>query len=139
LRHAPRRDGNDLYEVDYEKSCPENPSGLDELRIAGIVGADGIRPYRSRHGGTRTCAFQWVLEISDPETAERAARARLTSDYSVRRALRALEDAGLVRIELGPRGGMATAKVEWLPRTFLAAGSFAHADEEALAEIGALA
>lgn len=75
-----------------------------------------------------------MFELSDPETAERAARARLTSDYSARRAMRALEDAGLMHIELGPRGGMATAKCAWLPRAYLAPSRLAPADDEALGE-----
>ncbi len=54
-----------------------------------------------------------------------------TGDYSVRRALRALEDAGLIRIELGKRGGMATAKCFWL-RAYLATARLAPADEAAL-------
>ena len=54
------------------------------------------------------------------------------SDYNARRAVRALEDAGLMRIKLGPRGGMATAKFEWLPRAYLAPERLAPDDEEAM-------
>ena len=58
-----------------------------------------------------------------------------TGEYAVRRALRALEDAGLLDIELGPRGGMAKAKCTWTPLAYLAPGRLAKADDDALGEL----
>jgi hypothetical protein len=93
-----------------------------------------VRPYLSKKGkwgvlaGNPTWAFMCVLNMPDDWKAK-------TGDYDVRRGLRALEDAGLVRIELGPRGGMATARVEWLPRAFLAPQRLAPADDAALGEL----
>lgn len=55
-----------------------------------------------------------------------------TSDYRVRRALRALEDVGLMRIDLGPRGGMATTKCTWTARAYLAPARLAPDDEAAM-------
>lgn len=156
--------GNRVYEVDYTTAKPENRDGVDELRIAAVVGADGIRPYLSRksrysvgpgdawqtppaptgHGARGGAIDAADLLVPDeffapvgaghPTWALRSvlSRWRRSSDYSVCRALRALEDVGLVHIELGKRGGMATAKVTWTPRAFLAPERLAPADEEAL-------
>src|SRR6202008_1222990 len=126
---------------------PTNPNGVDELRIAAIVGADGLRPYLTKKSRYFEAPVGVWAPMGRPAAAEQdfrdfrrvppgkptwAFRSLLfdaegprTCDYRVRRALRALEDAGLVSIELGPRGGMATARVEWLPRAYLAAGTFA--------------
>jgi hypothetical protein len=41
------------------------------------------------------------------------------SSYEIRRAVRALEDVGLVDVKLGPRGGMAKAEITWTERAFL--------------------
>jgi hypothetical protein len=68
-----------------------------------------------------TWAFERVLCLS-----------RSHSDYRVRLSLRALEDVGLVKIELGPRGGIATAKCTWTARAYLAPERLAPADEEAM-------
>jgi hypothetical protein len=149
--------GNRVYEVDYATASPTNPGSLDELRIAAIIAADGIRPYLSKKSRYFEAAYGVYAPGRRPTEAELdfhdfsrapagkpawAFRTLLwgdggprTSDYNVRRALRALEDAGLVRIELGPRGGMATAKVEWLPRAYLAPERLAAEDEEALGEL----
>jgi hypothetical protein len=37
----------------------------------------------------------------------------------IRRAIRALEDVGLVNVTLGPRRGLATAKITWTERAFV--------------------
>jgi hypothetical protein len=34
------------FEVEYDRIVPRNPYGLDELRIARVIGAAGVRPYR---------------------------------------------------------------------------------------------
>jgi hypothetical protein len=141
LAACTRAHGNRVYEVDYATAKPTNPFGIDELRIARVVGADGTRPYLSRRprrhyrdaedatrnafAGQATWAFMNVI-CTEQKNASR---------YHVRRALRALEDVGLMHIELGPRGGMATAKCTWLPRAYLAPTRLAPADDEALGEL----
>ena len=145
--------GNRAYEVDYATAKPTNPDGLDELRIAAIVGADGIRPYLSKKSRYFEAAYGVYAPVARPTEAEMdfrsfsrapagkptwAFRALITgiktptSDYRVRRALRAMEDVGLVKIHPGPRGGMAKAKVEWLPRAYLAPERLAPDDEAAM-------
>lgn len=142
-----------VYEVDYATAKPSNPEGLDEIKIARLVGADGVRPYLSKKGRY----FEGDLGVWAPHNRPTEAeldfrnfsRATIgrptwafrtllwghgrprTSDYRVRRALRALEDVGLVQIELGPRGGMATARCTWTPRAYLAPARLAPTDEEA--------
>jgi hypothetical protein len=37
--------GPESFDVDEATAKPTNPAGLDEIRIARIVGADGVRPY----------------------------------------------------------------------------------------------
>lgn len=136
LSACTRAHGNRAYEVDYATAKPTNPNGLDELRIAAIVAADGLRPFLSKRPSAATWAFRKVTDAwSSPKFGFREypnGCHSLMRDYRVRRAMRALEDAGLVHIELGPRGGMATAKVTWLPRAYLAPAQLAPADEEAL-------
>jgi hypothetical protein len=36
------------YTIDHAKAKIKNPNNLDEVRIASIIGADGVRPYLSR-------------------------------------------------------------------------------------------
>lgn len=151
--------GGRVYEVDYATAKPTNPNGLDELRIAAIVGADGITPYLSKKGRYFEAAYgvwapverpleteqgfretfrvsagkpTWVFRKLFDGFAPDGRRHRFAGDPIVRRSLRALEDAGLVHIELGPRGGMATAKVTWLPRAYLAPERLAKEDEAAM-------
>jgi hypothetical protein len=151
--------GNRVYAIDHDKAKPANLNRLDEIKIAAVVGADGVRPYLSKKSRYSEGAAGVVTPVERPAEAEghynvlrRAAagkptwafrslvfdiRGPRTSDYRVRRALRALEDVGLVRIELGPRGGMATAKVTWLPRAYLPQPDFSLYDLDALAQIAA--
>jgi hypothetical protein len=145
LSACTRAHGNLPFDVDYDKVAPQNPGGLDEIRIARVVGAEGIRPYLSRKSrhleidgltvppGKPTWAFQSLLFDT---------RGPRTSDYRVRRALRALEDAGLMHIRLGPMGGLATAKVTWSPRAYLPEPTqrptvFADEDEMVMEAMGA--
>jgi hypothetical protein len=140
--------GRTSYDIDVATAKPANPEGLDEIKIARIVGADGLRPYLSKRGkyavlsrgtispsdvaylgahfpllgnvvhricqegraitGNPTWAFRTIINAIDDR-----------SDYDVRRALRALEDVGLVDVKLSPRGGMATATVTWTERAYL--------------------
>jgi hypothetical protein len=129
--------GNQAFKVDPQKFRFTNPGGLDELKIARVVGAAGIRPYLSMKG-----RYSFVAGgIADPNTVrafdgvgfelptagmrtwtfEQIISSEPCSDYRVRLSLRALEDVGLVTVKLGPRGGMATAKVTWTPRAYLPA------------------
>lgn len=150
--------GNRAYEVDYATAKPTNPGALDEIRVARVVGADGVRPYLSKKGRYFEAAYGVWAPVERPLETEQGFRETFrvsagkptwafrklfdgfapdgrhcfTGDPTVRRSLRALEDAGLVHIELGPRGGMATAKVTWLPRAYLAPERLAPADEEAM-------
>ena len=39
-----------IFEVDHLQARPQNPNGLDELKIARILAADGIKPYLPRPG-----------------------------------------------------------------------------------------
>jgi len=153
--------GNRAYEVDYATAKLTNPGGLDEIRIARVVGADGVRPYLSKKRRYFEAAYGVWAPVERPLETEQGFREtfrvsagkptwafrklfegfardqhRFTGDYRVRRALRALEDAGLLSIHLGPRGGMATAKCTWTARAYLAPAQLAPAGEEAL---GALA
>lgn len=138
LSACTRAHGNRVYEVNNDMAKPTNPDGIDELRIARVVGAAGIRPYLSRRGR---------YNYTDEQDAARNAHAGMPTwpfeliitsckdsgrDYRVRLSLRALEDVGLVQIELGPRGGMATAKVTWTSRAYLAPERLAPEDEEAM-------
>lgn len=146
--------GNRVYDVDYATVKPTNPGGIDELRIARVVGADGIRPHLSKKGRYFEADYGVWAPVARPTEAEmdfhdfsRASAGKptwafrtllfghggpRTSDYRVRRALRALEDVGLVRIQLGPRGGMAAARYTWLPRAFLAPKRLDPVDEAAM-------
>lgn len=50
LAACTRAHGGPVYEVDYATAKPTNSDGLDEIKIARVVGADGIRPYLSKKG-----------------------------------------------------------------------------------------
>ncbi|WP_340672361.1 hypothetical protein [Bradyrhizobium ottawaense] len=152
--------GSRVYGVDYDKVTPTNPGGVDEIRIARVVGADGIRPYLSKTGRYFEAAYGVWAPVERPLETEQGFREtflvsagkptwafrklfegfalrgdehhRFTGDYRVRRALRALEDAGLMLIELGPRGGMATARCKWTARAYLAPARLNPDDEAAM-------
>lgn len=114
------------------KAAPRNAGGIDELRIAAVLAADGIRPYLSR----RTWSDQaggW-LGAGEPTSALHAILydQANTGDYNVRRGLRALEDVGLLEVQLGPRGGMAKATCAWTPLAYLPVQPFAPVDEVAM-------
>lgn len=48
LSACTRAQGRRAYEVEEGTAKPTNPNGIDEIRIARIVGADGVRPYLTR-------------------------------------------------------------------------------------------
>ena len=173
LKACRKAHGGVSYGVDESTAQIKNDGGLDEAKIARIVGADGLRPYLTRPGkhGRINDAHGIVLQRPFPEAMRREGWARVDNNgpppaapgmptwaflqilhgarevgakqnYNVRRALRALEDAGLMRIQLGPRGGMATAKCTWTERAYLPPPivkplAFNHDDDRALEEIAA--
>jgi hypothetical protein len=132
--------GRPSFDVNVMTAKPINPRGLDEIKIARIVGADGIRPYltrRRKYGlwpDRSYCQPTTVMfvdnfalvktpraEAGNPTWVFRAILCGTEdrSNYGIRRGLRALEDVGLVDVKLGPRGGMATAKLSWTARAYL--------------------
>jgi hypothetical protein len=165
LSACTRAHGNRPFDVDYDKVSPQNPDGLDEIRIARVVGADGVRPYRSKRGRHGVLEEDGELRmLTSPERGFDVPRAKAgyptwafrhvmgaiedyhhrgkMSDFNARRAVRALEDAGLMHIELGPRGGLAAAKFTWLPRAYLPVPEprqtvFEEDDEMAMEAMGA--
>jgi hypothetical protein len=175
--------GQPHYEIDYAKAKIKNPGNLNEVLIAQIVGADGVRPYLSRRGqyevGTneREGFLRWnnprwrngpdlfIYDFPKAEVgswtwpmfcivgiagkvASNVAGAGKFYDYgragkspAYRRAVRALDDAGLLKLTVGPRGGFGTATFEWLPAAYLApiqAPKLDHADAEYLTDLMAV-
>jgi hypothetical protein len=148
-----------VYDVPANAVVSNPPVGdgdrLDEVKIARVVGADGLRPYLSKRGkqdwpgaapGMPTWTFRCLLFIKkysdygtrralrEPESG--TTRQRSISDYGTRRALRALEDVGLVNIKLGPRGRRSTARVTWTKRAMLPTQLSLY-DHDAISEIAA--
>jgi hypothetical protein len=146
--------GKPHYEIDYARAKIRNPGGLDERRIAEIVGAAGAKPYltqpsqyyaneqitkirlppsREMQGhvrdgafrndgngflrlpaGERTFAMMCLLHFDGKRHAARAS-------YDYRLAAEALDDAGLIELSRGPRGGLAKATFAWTALAFLPA------------------
>jgi hypothetical protein len=117
LAACTRAQGRKAFEVDESTAMPENEGGLDEIRIARVVAADGLRPYLARPGG-----YEIDDERAEPGMPTLAFLSLITGDgreyYVTRRALRALEDAGLVTIEFSPQGGMKDAEITWTERAY---------------------
>ena len=161
LKACSKAHGNQTYDVDETTAKPTNPGGVDEIKMARIVGANGLRPYLSKTGkhrrhpvagrfiardqraqdgvhgipfhqsGATTWSFLQVLYTAGSEYIIPIINSE------VRKAIRALEDVGLVDVDLGPRGGMATASVTWTKRAMLQRPeprpvSFASDDDRAL-------
>jgi hypothetical protein len=142
--------GRESFDADESTAKPTNPKGLDDIRIARVVAADGLRPYLSKRRKHRRRDDDGYVKImrprqtwmrgqfdrdqgdnipfaapGDPTWAFLQMMRAVGSDscghinsYEVRRAIPAVEDAGLVDIKLGPRG-MATATVTWTERAYL--------------------
>jgi hypothetical protein len=155
--------GQPHYEIDYAKAKIKNPGGLNEVLIAQIVGADGVRPYLSRPGkyevgiNERDGRLIWnhpnVLDGNDfliydvpkaivggwtwPMFNLFQPSMNSGKSYDYRRAVRTLDDAGLLKLTVGPRGGFGTATFEWLPAAYLAveAPKLDHADAEFLSDL----
>jgi hypothetical protein len=167
--------GQPSYEIDYAKAKIKNPGGLNEVLIAEVIGADGVRPYLSRHGqyevehkdNGQFAQYHNPLHADDHlirevfvamgNTTPKAATGDYTwpmfcvmhrtikgagKSYEYRRALRTLEDAGLIKLTLGDRGGFGTATFEWLSLAYLQPierkQTLAVEDAEALSDLGAL-
>jgi hypothetical protein len=118
LAACTRAQEREAFEVDESTAEPENLNGLYEIRIARVVAADGLRPYLIRTGkyeiddelaqrGMQTLAFLSLLSGQGREY------------YVVRRALRALEDVGLVVIKPGQHGGMSSAEITWTDSAYI--------------------
>jgi hypothetical protein len=171
--------GQPHYEVNQATAKIKNPGNLNEVLIAQIVGADGVRPYLSRPGQyevlsghalwnppaiglrrgyrerarrgidpaalgiSKADAGDWtwpMLRVMTEEDLDDDRHAGKSYDY--RRAVRALDDAGLLKLTLGARGGFGTATFEWLPLAYLQPierkQTLAVEDAEALSDLGAL-
>lgn len=106
------------------KAKLKNPGNLNEALIAEILGADGVKPYLSRHaqksidGEVFGEPGDWTWTMLHVITARKGGHGP-TQEY--RRALRSLDDAGLIRLQLGTRMGFGTATFEWMPLAYLAA------------------
>jgi hypothetical protein len=171
-REAP---GQPHYEIAYAKAKIKNPGGLDEIWIAEIIGADGVRRYLSRPGqyevehrdNGQFAMYHNPLHANDHlikeafvamgNTTPKAATGDWTwpmfcimhrtikgagKSYEYRRAIRALDDAGVLKLIIGPRGGFGTATFKWLPLAYLVLierkQTLDPVDDEALADLGAL-
>jgi hypothetical protein len=162
--------GQPHYEIDYAKAKIKNHGNLDEVRVAKIVGADGVRPYLSRpspyltaHDKVDILRLNGVRELPDDISIEKLGTLKgavggwtwplfclfncwVTNpgkSYDYRRAVRALDDAGLLKLTVGPRGGFGTATFKWLPLAHLQpferqAPDFDPVGAEALADFAAL-
>ncbi|HMJ27281.1 MAG TPA: hypothetical protein VK512_01025 [Xanthobacteraceae bacterium] len=148
LKACAKVHGRESFAVDEDTAKPTNPEGLDEIKIARLVGADGTGPYlvkpsryfsegrgmawtpattrRIRMGQDLApkmppgCAT-WPFHqfISSGHDLKRPATQALTSNSEMRRVFRALEDVGLVRIVPGPNGGFTKAVIRWNERAYL--------------------
>lgn len=122
-----------VYKVDHDRSNPANAGGLDEIRIARLVGACGVQTYMPARGqyridrnsrtvvavaGKPTRAFDQIL---------RAPTLSYQNNRLAKMGLLALEEAGLIHIKRGKRGGM--RKCTWTARAYLAPERLAPEDE----------
>lgn len=125
-----------VYKVDHDRSNPANAGGLDEIRIARLVGACGVQTYMPARGQYRIDRnSRTVVAIAGKPTRAfdqilRAPTFRYQNNRSARMGLLALEEAGLIHIKRGKRGGM--RKCTWTARAYLAPERLAPADEEAM-------
>jgi hypothetical protein len=147
-----RARGLQVFEVDRATAKPKNEGRLDEIKIARICAADGLRPYLSKasmylqdaggfmrppnagmqalirdgwgvvdvpgmdHAGAGdpTWAFRMVLW-----SAASIGYPSRSNSYAWRKAVRTLQDVGLLDVTPGPRGGLVRAVCRWTPRAYL--------------------
>jgi hypothetical protein len=132
-----------VCEIDMAVAKPKKEGRLDELRIARIVGADGtLRPYVSKRSrkhyrvpGEPTWDFKLVMWSAESSETREIFR---SNSYAWRKAVRTLQDVGLLDVMPGPRGGLVRAVCRWTPLAYLppvvrTAGPLDDADEHALA------
>jgi hypothetical protein len=93
----------------------EAPEGLDltqyglrEDLIAQAIVADGVWAYRA---GQRTVALETLLRCNNSSAELHWA----DNKPAIRNAVRAVVDAGLAELIMGPNGGWTRAWVRWLP------------------------
>jgi len=108
-----------------------NPGGLNEILIANVIGADGVKAYSTRKGiyrpivaGDRTSELDALFNPNPPENIKTA--------YKYRRALHALDDAGLIDMVSGPKAGIGTATFEWTELAMLQPPKLSAEDADAL-------
>jgi hypothetical protein len=164
--------GQPHYEIDYAKAKIRNLNNLNEVLIAQIIGADGVRAYLSRPGQYEVehkengfAQYHNPLHADDHlireafvamgNTTPKAVAGDWTwpmfcimhrtikgadRSYVYRRAIRTLDDAGLLKLTVGSRGGFGTATFEWLPAAYLAieAPKLASVDADYLTDLMAV-
>lgn len=81
--------------------------GLREYLIAEALVADGVWAYRA---GERTVALETLLRCNNSSAELHWA----DNKPAIRQAARAVVDAGLAELFMGPNGGWSRARVEWL-------------------------
>lgn len=97
-----------------KKKLPESMNmdvtshGLREDLIAEALAADGVKAY---HGRQRTIGLEALLRSEN----DRRGLAFADVNPTVRDAARAVVDAGLAELTLGPRGGWSLAHIVWTP------------------------
>jgi hypothetical protein len=118
LAACTRAQARTAYEIDLNTAIVENEGGLNEIHIARIAAADGLRPYLIRPG-----RYDIDDERAAPGMPTFAFLSLITGEgrdsYVTRRTLRALEDVGLVTIDYDHQSRMKDAKITWTERAFL--------------------
>jgi hypothetical protein len=165
--------GRPHYEIDYAKAKIRNLNNLNEVLIAEIIGADGVRAYLSRPGqyevehkdNGQFAQYHNPLPAADIDLREMFVAMGNTTpkavagdwtwpmfcimhrtikgagkSYDYRRAVRALDDAGLLKLTVGPRGGFGTATFKWLLAAYLVTVErpLANADSDCLCDVMAV-
>jgi hypothetical protein len=113
-------------------------NGLDEIKIATIIGADGCLPYMRRRVGTSVAGSPADV-LKSLLNIERAMSplGLLGRDGRFVRAVDALEIAGLMYRHFKVTGGHRMVTVGWLPLAYLDQGvpSLSMAEDDALSEL----
>jgi hypothetical protein len=117
----------------------ENPGGLDELRIAKILGAAGAKTYWKNASekwdhklretvivpaGTATDTFKTIIHTVNGRPRRVPFPMQQLDKYGPIRhtkffdSLQLLEFLGLLKIQRRPRGGTEMARISWLPLAY---------------------
>ncbi|MBN9007119.1 MAG: hypothetical protein J0H40_17095 [Rhizobiales bacterium] len=144
LRSCTRAQRRKAYNVDQTTANITNPYCIDEILIARIIGANGVRPYlfppethmvvqrRRSRDATKFLSQWWDLRLPHEKKGKwtfgkhtwtfmqllRSPGLDAMKKYDVRRSLQALKDVGILHIELGSRG-FSNAKLKWTERAYL--------------------